>query len=713
MVVAALLTADQRLAFQIQTWMKDVADTIQLEVHSDVGLFTQKIETEIPSAGAPKQENAAETAVDIEDLGSGKSIKAGSTQFYRVLIVDVDLLLHSNQRPLTWATNMKELLQAKGRSDAAFPTRILFMSFEGGAIHPDGLRHEAVDDLVLKPLDRSLLLQKLELLVAEAPGVKPSFLFRQMTEMVIEAGKDVMIDEVSEFALAIRNPTPLADGVFAIIHSEIFGEGALGRIIARVYKSEKHPSIEGEYLVRLGYFGIKAAQMANVKKYQRAHQMPGRAKSNAKTVPVKIVDPPVPFNQIAIIDMDDLAVSEITSTIKDHYVGVAVTCFPSYSRFLVALNKLIPETAKPALSVVPAKDSSDVGVLPESQSEAPPEVASEHPAWSGAAPLVFALNGVTGELIRFISGGVSGEPVLGKTQEEWVTRPGDWLATMEKQDAKDFGQLLDYVRGGGQGRSYVRVKDDQQKTHYLEAKGSLEKSGEADGLLTIKIELHKMDEPTWTAAVAKLTADAEIKDPSAMRFDAIFVDGNLIRGEIPVWIDGLKELFAKANVLLPGDPFPKIVILANEKSPLKPEAYRFKSIGDFVYKPLDRNFMSHKAKTLVPELVPRGEPNFAPFVHCEVPAKLAKNVTMEEISEYGLTMSHPSAFRPNVYMRFFSELFGEKNEGVIGRCSHCTEKQGEGEGYSCHFTFFGTSNDILTRIRTWIREDYVHRKEAT
>lgn len=711
MVTAAVLTADQRLTFQIHSWMKELGDTVQLEVFSDLKAFTTKIETEVIDDSKLKS-NDDDAPLDAEDIGSGKSGKPEQSRYYGLLIVDVDMLLSNNERPLTWSTVIKDLLKDRGRSDPMMPTKILLMSFESGSIKPESFRHEAIDDLILKPLDRSLFLQKVELLAAEKPGVKPSFLFRQATSMAIEVGKDVMIDEISEFAVAIRNPAPLAEGVFAVIHCEVFGDRGQGRILARSYRSEKHPTIEGEFLVRFGYFGVAQAQLDRVKKYIRAQQMPSRSKG-ARKATIDIEDPPVPFNRVAIIDMDQQESKELRSTINDHYLGVAVTQFPSYARFLFALNKLAPKKAEPVQPVLQTPAVAEM-MGPPNPYTIEPEPVEDVPPWVGTSGLTYIAGGTDAQLIRFVSGtGKKNDLIFNKLAEEWMERPSDWLSGMEKEDREDFQQMIDYVRNGGKGYALIRVRDDEDRLYYLEASGVIEKTGDADGNATFKILLKRHTEDDWKALRKKASAGEDVADPAEFRFDAIFIDGSLVRGEVPSWIEGLNEALINVGAFNRGETMPKIMILSDEKSRLRPENFRFKGIGDFVFKPVERKFVSYKIKTLIPELVPRGEPDMPPFVPCEIPAKLAKDAKMEEVSEYGLTIAHPSPFRGNVYMRFFSPLFGDNSDGVIGRCSHCDKKQGEGEGYACHFTFFGTTDEVLKRIRTWIREDYVHRKEGS
>jgi hypothetical protein len=97
-------------------------------------------------------------------------------------------------------------------------------------------------------------------------------------------------------------------------------------------------------------------------------------------------------------------------------------------------------------------------------------------------------------------------------------------------------------------------------------------------------------------------------------------------------------------------------------------------------------------------------------VPCEVNAKLGKEVLMSELSEFGLAISQPSPFKERIFMRFYSRLFGDEGGWIAGRCHSC-EKDNH-DTFKCQFMFFGPTDDLLQRIRRWIREDYVAKKEG-
>ena len=709
MVTVAILTADQRLGFQIHQWMKEMSDSVRWQLHLDPAEFASKIETEIAADLIASSKSDANVVIDAEDIGSGKS-KELTDAFVRLVLVDLELLVSRSIEPIEWTRKLKQLMLDRQRSDPLHPTKFMFMAFEGGNFKVDSLRNAVVDDLVLKPLDRSVFLQKVEILTSDDLNLKPSYLFRQKAVLPIEIGKDAHIDEISEFAVGIRNPVPLAPGVFASIHSSVFGGPDSARVIGRVYKSQPHPTIQGATLVYFSYFGLRSDQLVNVKKYMRERQPKQPHRAVAPAAPN--VDPAVPFNRVAIVDMDMDVFHEIQSTLKDHFVGVNVTHYLSYARLLATLKNLyrVANVETPAAAPSAGTPAAPTDV-PEVEHVIDENDPAQFQAWTTQGSITLITSANEQELIKFETALASGDTVLGRTRLEWLERPGDFFSNLDKLDANELREMIDYAVSGGRGRSFLKLKNQVEKTFYVEAHSTLSRSAEGEISAQVAVELKLIDEAEYRASHPNVT-DAKAPEAADLRYDAIYIDANLIRGELQAWWDGLHEVYMKSGVVAPGQPMPKIILLADEKSKVRPENYRSKLIDDFMFKPLDRKVVSYKSKEII-ELIARKEPELPPFVKSEISAKLAKDALTEEISEYGLSIQHPTSFKPGSIVRVFSPLLGGGADGVLARCHYCEEKKAEKSTYwVCNFIFFGTPDEILKRIRTWIREDYIHKKEG-
>ena len=522
--------------------------------------------------------------------------------------------------------------------------------------------------------------------------------------------------------------------MFASIHASVLGGGVNSRVICRTYKSEPHPFVEGQSLVRFGFFGLRSEQLTSVKKFMREHQT---QKHRMPKPPVPNVDPPIPFNRIAIIDMNADIFSEIQGTLKDHYVGVKITHYLSYARLLATLKKLHPaapvvaspagaappaaitapaaaatSTSTPA-SAMPAPVAGSDGTVVDHEAAVIDENAPPPKAWSFGGPLVFQITAKDAALIKFESSVGPDELILGRARADWVSRPTDLLSGLDKLDSNELREMIDYaVSGGGRGRSFLKLRDLESRVFYVSAQSSLLRSAEGEVDAHVQVELKEIEKSDYEMHTAHLANDEATIKVEDLMYDAIYIDVNLIRGDLKPWFDGLHESFMRAGIVKPNQAMPKIILLADEKSTATPEKYRSKVVSDFMYKPLDRKVLSYKAKELI-ELVPRGEPELPPFVKCDLPAKLAKDAQMEELSEYGLSIAHPTPFKKGATVRFFSPIFGGGAEGVLARCTHCEERKVEKTvSYVCHFMYFGTPDEILKRIRNWIREEYIHQKEG-
>ncbi len=86
---------------------------------------------------------------------------------------------------------------------------------------------------------------------------------------------------------------------------------------------------------------------------------------------------------------------------------------------------------------------------------------------------------------------------------------------------------------------------------------------------------------------------------------------------------------------------------------------------------------------------------------------------MDELSEFGLQITHSTPLREDTFLRFFSPIFLDTTgNGLLGRCLFSVRDDQDGL-YRCFFNFFGATDAQLKHIRNWIRGDYAARKEKS
>lgn len=678
-------------------------ETPYLETYSNLEKFEEKYSEPI------KQRDVLVDAVENDNLRDVESMDPADVRKQieleaelspiRLLIVDLDSI---SAKPLDWLVAEREKLKTLGHLGDGANFKTLLLGYDDPHVRPDRFRHEAVDDMVIKPLDQQFFLQKVELLLAEKPDMTPTFIFRAQAEFEIEIGKDAVIDEVSDFAVSIRNPTPIAEGVFAQIHSRVFGDtSTTRRILGRCYASVRHPQYEGFWLVRFSLFGMTTSQLNELRRFVRGRQMPGRLRTGTASARVVTTNPNKnklpPRYRIAIVDLNRDVLAQLQTTIEENFDRTAVTMFPSYTRFLGSLAKLS--------GIADAASSAT-----ESGAEDDEEATESLVAGIPGGRITMVLKDEGHELLSFEPALRGDETFLGLSAKEWRTRAADWMSTIPKDDHEDFNEFLSYTATGGQGVTGLRFVDTTGSFLYAEVKGRLQLATNSEETNTLRLELKQVDRGAWKDLNRQSAKGAT---PDHYRFDAIVIDGGLIRTDASAWLEGLQGALIRAKVISEDDPLPKVIVLADEESRVQPSLFARPGFADFIFKPVDRKQITDKLAVATPQLSRSIMPETSPFVPCELNAAVCKSITLEEISEFGVSVRHATPLRPKVFVRFFSSLFGDTSDGVLARCTASIPSGTLDPTYKCHFVFFGCSDELHKRIRNWIREDYALKKEAT
>lgn len=685
-----LISSDPRVVQQLRGWFRLFENQPYLEIHSSAKAFEEKYSEPLDQRDAMIGDGATQAGDgdDTQSLAQKLEIEAELTAI-RLLVIDLDSV---SVKPLDWIVDTKEKLKSLGHITDHVGFKTLLLGYDDPHLRPERFRHDAVDDMVIKPLDQQLFLQKVELLLADKPDINPTFIFRARAEGEIEIGKDTLVDEVSDFAISIRNPTPIAEGVFAHIHLKILGSSATtSQALGRCYASVRHPHYEGQWLVRFALFGLTNDQLGELRKFIRTRQMPGRAKlaSNSRKPPTTVKNKLPPRYRVAVIDLNRDILAQAQGTIEENFDRTQVTAFPSYTRFLAALAKL---SGQAEVSGIPDDDEMTgmvFGAIP-----------------GGRTTLIVTEDDF--DLLEFDPKLKPHETFLGKIADDWLQRPLDWIKSVPKTDHEDFNEFLSYTATGGQGVTGVRFVDANGGLVYAEIKGRFV-AGDSETPSKLRLDVKQIERDAWMD-LNRLVAKGAT--PDQFRFDALIIDGGLIRSGAAEWLEGLHGALVRAKVITAVEPLPKIFIFADESSRVLPADFAHRGINDFVFKPFDRKLLTDKLTVAVSQLSRSSIPDSSPFVPCELTGQVCKSVPLEELSEFGLTIRYPTPFKPHVFMRFFSDLFGATNDGVLARCTASVSTGADEPTFKCHFVFFGCSDELHKRIRNWIREDYVQKKEA-
>ncbi|MCM2282345.1 MAG: hypothetical protein NDI61_10935 [Bdellovibrionaceae bacterium] len=695
-----VLSGDTKSVRDMQQWFKELSEETLIESLKDPDVFRRKYcsnrdpHEDSVAALAANDASPAEDAengvpgVDLDDLGEN------SERHFPISLLFVDLELIP-RAPLEWVVETRDMLAKFGFSKDDEPTRIVLLGYEEADFDIDKFRHKAVDDLLLKPLEKALFLQKAELHITTGDSVQASFLFKQRTELVIEMGKDSWIEHVSEFGFAIRNPAPLAVGVYARVYSRLFGDGADAGLIGRVYRAEHHPTERGMYVCYLTYHGITASQLSQVRKFIR------QDKSAHAKVPLAPPEFEGVKKSVVVIDMNADARDLISDSLRTNFANVDVKGFPSYSSFLKFCARRIPGGSL----------DTSAGAASDEKKAASGEDAAEGEArgparltLAGGSEISFLIDAATMNLMSLDPMPKVTAKVLGVTVEDLLERGSAWISLFGDADKEEIKEFISYIRVGQTGNVIVSADAGANVgVVRLRIRGRIERSGDVDGVMILRLTFREMSEEEYKVSHGP-AADAEVGV-----IDAIYVDGSLLGEDPGRALEGMAEVLRRAQLMETRDAL-TVTILNDERSRIRPAEFRLKSVQDFLYKPLDRKMVLAKAALLTKGLAAKTESVDLAYRKAGQPVRITKEVLMEELSEFGLQIRHETPLREQTFLRFFSSIFLDRGDGLLGRCLHSSKDPDTGQ-YHCFFSFFGVSDAQLKHIRNWIRGDYASKKE--
>ncbi len=266
------------------------------------------------------------------------------------LIVNPDLLSLDLEK---WILGFRASQKKLNRVPEESPTKIMLMG------HIEKKRDISlldVVDYIVKPIEKQLLLQKMEIHFNEGQDIKPSYLVYQKVDEEVELGRLLSFEQISEFSIGLKSTKMLKPGRIVNFHSKIFGGGEkLSHLMGK--KTFSIPVDNGQYVNHFSLFGPNKDEIMNLRKYiqvnnlEKSHyrvsssrKLPDSAVSdpNSKPNDLKVPEPTKSIlskkYNIAIVDNNDDNIFAIESAMKDFLKNAVVHKYRSYARLLVAIK---------------------------------------------------------------------------------------------------------------------------------------------------------------------------------------------------------------------------------------------------------------------------------------------------------------------------------------------------------------------------------------
>jgi CheY-like chemotaxis protein len=208
-------------------------------------------------------------------------------------------------------------------------------------------------------------------------------------------------------------------------------------------------------------------------------------------------------------------------------------------------------------------------------------------------------------------------------------------------------------------------------------------------------------------------AEIKTKDPmesaykalNESQYDFIFMEASQVIGQPFKFV----EEFRKKIKLDLNKSVPIILLSHNDDIDFVRKMTISGVFSDYILKPADPAHFRQKFSLLVSKTATYKKELYT--MPTQQPTNVAYNFLIEEISEFGLLLRCNRPYVPGEYVTFYSPVFKtDKQTEVIGRC-YKADKLQPGD-YKCRFVFVGVGDAVRKQIRTWMKMEYVRKKQA-
>lgn len=190
-------------------------------------------------------------------------------------------------------------------------------------------------------------------------------------------------------------------------------------------------------------------------------------------------------------------------------------------------------------------------------------------------------------------------------------------------------------------------------------------------------------------------------------FDVILIDEDLMDQKAADWVPSFRE-----KLKVTRSPEAMIVALGHREDKI-PHYRTMITAGfvDYITKPLDRALLLQKIDLLASKTGTVEKQLFTMKVSAD--CNVASVFAMEELSEFGMTIKCDRPFKVNDIVSLYADAFKQATSPeVLARCYKITPHPADNKFYQAAFVFVGVGQSTLKSVRTWMRQQYVLKKQS-
>ncbi len=680
-----ILSNDARTVSQITSRVSELNEETMLEVFRTLEDFDRFIgPTEVV---APAKDPKVPVVVSDEKKQSMYVQALFKEKGLHLIIVDQEIL--GKASPVLFIQTLNNKLAGSEINKEAIATRFILLSFDANANSIETLASSQIDDIILKPLDNQLFLQKLSMVVSDKRTSAGEFLYKQAVDANIYVAKSSKIEELSDFGFSVRSKKKVKDGVIVRIYAKVFGEKIDSSLFVRTYKSLPHPTALGEFRVYYTYYGITAGQLQKVRR-----ALHGKSRRGTPTKAISkdeiLIFKKNPRN-IAIVAFNGQIRADIENALGSNFINLSINSFPSLISFAKKMGVLQPKVGA-------TEDANGMASL----------AGNEAARAFASATYIFNINHAD-EIINLTNKGTA---FFDQSGPQMISQPKKWLQFIHPDDLDELQEFLNYLKSNEKGSIFIRLRGPFGSLHFVKIDAS-ELAGAKPPQIQIQMSELKGPEgfKIFKAARPDFDSQGVVTPVDAILIDAILIDASGITQTVESWALHVKSFLENVKILTP-ERKTAVIVLLPEKSLVKLEDFKKTFFSDIMFVPVDRKQMIDKINFHVHGLCSNDGIVTPGFDAVNEVVKLAQEVKMEMASEFGVQIRTNQPIREGVFLRLFSPLFLDENyDGILARSYSAEVDEKNKNEFHNVFSFYGISDAFLKHIRKWIRETHIAQKD--
>jgi len=597
-----------------------------------------------------------------------------------LVLVRMDSL---KEKPKDWAHKVKsEVRQRNLVTPERGDVRIVLLKFEEDGISKLDLLDPQIDDLIYLPLDRSLFLQKIDIILSLPTMATPRFLFNQAIEIEIEVSKLTKVEKISDIALAIRNPTRLMTGMLGHFYFIFPNQKDIIEVFGKVYKSEPHPEHPGEYLVYFFFFGIKKSMLAQIRNFlsriKSYHSLLTEIRDKFEFNPDDLFmsEDLKRVREVVVIDYDVPNLQHVIQNVTTEFDQVRVVKESSYAAFLkkYARGAVISKVAHPPI------DAQELY----------------------AESVKFKLDPENFNMVELMTPGKDEDVWLGYTVADLKGDPQTWkrpFTTNEQQESLVEAKQLAMMSG-----KHRTVLEIQRQNGDVKLVGCEIIYEAATNTMTFSYHAPLAEE------VVAFTGDSEAEG-QLQKLDLLIVDAGFIGANIQAWLDGLYSVTRQKGLIGEKERL-RIMVLVEEHQTIDLKKYAQPEFLGMIYKHGDvRSMLVQISQHMDNRFTIYNSDNVG-WASVLFNIHVAKDIHLEQISEFGVTIRHPRPIRPGTYLFMRKSIFNNAPNQCLAARFYASHEHTKYPGeYACSALYYGINDTFMKFARQWFRETYAQSKQ--